>query len=266
MSKYGCLEKKVDVRDYKIRPSSISLPDEYKFFVDKYAKIKNQGYVSSCTAHATSSILEYYSKGSSLSTNFIYGIRHKEFGDSFEGMYLRDACKIVKKYGDMVYADCRGNDEVPKCFSIAEESLKDINKTNRAFSNRIESYFRCDSIEDIKTALYKHGLVLASIKMYDYIFEDSIIRFDKDSEYGLHAIMIYGWNKDGFLCQNSWGTDFGDKGRFILPYSDKIEEAWCLVDYVPDDDEIITPYKDTVFDVIYKLVNMIINAIIKVFK
>ena len=49
---------------------------------------------------------------------------------------------------------------------------------------------------------------------------------------GGHAIACVGYNEDGFILLNSWGTQWGDYGKCILPYSDinKILECWTIIE------------------------------------
>lgn len=262
---YGCHPPKIDLRDYKLNPevaSAAQLPDE--FALEERMKIKNQMTVSSCVAHAMSSILEYHDNGRrELSTNFIYGIQREVCGREAPGMYLSDACKIVNQYGDMIEDDCSGNNEVPKSCDIAEKAFNDAEKLERAKHFKVTRYFNCNSNADIKYAIMNYGPVLCSIKWYDkYKVNDGIISFNQTSDYGYHAIVIYGWNKDGFLCQNSWGILWGNKGRFILPYDYKIREAKGLVDYVNEKD-IVIPKTNDFLDVMYKVLNWIFNLVKK---
>ena len=95
---FGCNVSKYDSRDYTLKSDVVSksdLPEEFILPVEDL-RIKNQMNVSSCVAHATSSILEYHSNPrQKLSTNFIYGIQKALFNRETEGMCLRDACKIA---------------------------------------------------------------------------------------------------------------------------------------------------------------------------
>lgn len=258
----GCLKSPIDVRDYKIASSGKEdLPEEYE--VSILPGVKNQKSVNSCVAHSTSSILEYYEKivgrDQKLSTNFIYGIQKAECGHEGQGMYLRDACKIVSKYGDMLEDDCPGNNEVPKCWDIAEIALNNEAYKSNASAFKIKSYFSCTSINAIKKAIMNYGPVLASIDWYDSYKPDSngVLPTIKSGEHGYHAIMIYGWDETGFKCQNSWGKTWGNKGRFIAPYKIKIEEARCFVDEV--DTKVIIPKRNNFLDFFYKIVNFILN-------
>lgn len=259
-NKYGCKPPVTDVRDYKLaKATADSLPIAYAPIA--LPAVKNQGSVSSCVAHAASSILEYHDLkigNNTLSTNFIYGIQKSECGHDGPGMYLRDACKIVTKYGDMLYTECSGNTEVPKCWSIAEKALKDKGTENSLYF-RVESYFNCKTIEEIKRAIYNYGPVLASIKWYDTfkVNKNGVLTGESKGDYGYHAVMIYGWNERGFTCQNSWGTHWGEKGRFILPYEIPVAEAKGIVD--AEDSFIVKPKRNAFLDVIYKILNFILN-------
>lgn len=258
----GCLKSPTDVRDYKIACSSReTIPDEYE--IEFLPRVKNQKSVNSCVAHSSSSILEYYElvcgREQKLSTNFIYGIQRSHCGHDGQGMYLRDACKIVKDFGDMLEEDCPGNDEVPDAHSVAEEATKDANKLVRAESFKIKSYFSCTSNDAIKKAIMNYGPLLASIKWYDSYIpnKDGVLSSEKSGESGYHAIMIYGWDKTGFKCQNSWGRTWGNKGRFISPYDIKIAEARCFVDEI--DNNIIVPKRNAFLDFFYKIINFFAN-------
>ena len=69
--------------------------------------------------------------------------------------------------------------------------------------------------------------------------------------------MVYGWNKDGFLCQNSWGENWGNKGRFILPYSDPFVEAKGFAD--ADNARLIIPKNNKTLNIAYKSLNSFLN-------
>lgn len=260
---YGCMPPKVDVRDFRLAKSisDESLPVAY-IPQKGLPKVKNQRSVSSCVAHTTSSILEFHDIGignNTLSTNFIYGIQKQLCGHEGSGMCLRDACKIVTTYGDMLESDCSGNNEVPECWDIAEAALSNDKCAERAANFNTKTYFNCATVNDIKRALYNYGPVLCSIKWYDTFKcdKDGVLTGARKGDYGYHAVMIYGWNARGFLCQNSWGTNWGTKGRFILPYEIPVAEAKGLVDDLPSD--VLVPVRGKFIDVIYKIINWMLN-------
>ena len=259
---FGALKPKVDTRDYRLRAAATEYPESY--LCENLPLVKNQRSVSSCVAHATAAILEVFNKTETgkfvpLSTNFIYGMQGVAFGRLESGMYLRDACKIVKEYGNATEASIGGNTEQPKCTEWLKEKLTD-NIYEEAKNYKVASYAKCKTTNDIKHALINYGPVLGSIKWYDkYTLKDKIITFDKNVDYGYHAIMICGWNENGWICQNSWGRNWNSDGKFIYPYTEKFEEAWSFVD--AENNDIITPKNNHWLNYIYKLINYIINLI-----
>lgn len=262
-NKYGCLPPIVDVRDYRFeKPAGIvSIPQVFN--LTKLPRVKNQGQVSSCVAHATSSILEYYAAlegtPAKLSTNFIYGIKKSHCGHDGTGMYLRDACKIVKNFGDMLEEDCKGNYEIPGVYALAEDCVKEEKKVNKALEYKIDSYVKLSKTKDIKMAIMNCGPVLASVKWFDTFKLDNndVLRGEQSGDYGYHAILLCGWCEEGFVAQNSWGKEWGNGGMFILPYEIPVREAWQLVD--SNKYNIKKPVRNKFMDFIYKIVNYFIN-------
>lgn len=262
----GCKSPKKDLRDYKVAASVKEYDFPNEFMLENLPKVKNQKNVSSCVAHSLSSILEYHDNSvHKLSTNFIYGIQNKLFNRDDEGMYISEACKIAKDYGDMLETDCPGNNEVPDCYKIAENAFDNTEKLERSKAHIIESYFNCSTVNDIKYALQTYGPVLASIKWmgnWNFKKDGTLMETSNNEEpLGYHAIIIVGWNENGFICQNSWGKSFGNAGRFILPYKIKIEEAKGIKDSPVTDENIVVPKRNAFLDFIYKILNWILNKI-----
>ena len=267
---FGCILSPYDSRDYRLKAGATkaTLPEEYSCPIKM--KVKNQGLVSSCVAHAVSSILEYHAaSGTSLSTNFIYGIQKKLFNRSAQGMYLRDACKIAADYGDMLLSDCTGNNEVPKCHTKAEKAFDDAEKLARASNYRILKYFYCANADEIKHAIYNYGPVLASLKWYNNysVDKNGVLYRSKlgPKGYGYHAVVIYGYTKDGFWCQNSWGSWWGLGGKFFVPNDIKFQEVRGIVDW-NGIAELKEPNPEGFLDLLYKGFNAVVNFFIKIFK
>lgn len=265
---FGALAPKVDVRDYKVAASPATYPA--KFEITILPPVKNQQVVGSCVAHTAAEILEHFNEVETgsfkpLSTDFIYGMQGIEMGRKESGMYLRDACKIVTKYGDCLQTTIPTNTEQPKCSDNLQNILtSDIYNEAKAFRTR--SYARCSTDDAIKHALMNYGPVMGSTKWYNkYVINNKVITFDKTSEGGYHAIMIYGWCSSGWLCQNSWGKEWNGNGRFILPFGE-VKEAWSFVDATAAKEEIFIPKKNTGLNIIYKIFNAIANVIKDLFK
>lgn len=255
----GCLPEKKDLRDYTFSPQAVGATDFPKeYILDMLSPVKNQGKVSSCVAHAMSTILEYHEKEHILSTNFFYGGRCILYGRTGRGMYLRDACKIAKDYGDPYNLSCKGNTEAPWCADDVRGVFENKKILKEAKRQQILSYASLKNIEDIKYAIMNYGPVLVSIKWYhDTYLSERILQSSKQTGYGLHAIVLYGWSEEGFYFQNSWGVTWGEEGRAILPYDYGIEEAWSIVD--KDNNDLKKPVKSKFLDILFKAINSILN-------
>lgn len=270
----GCIESPTDLRDYKLKKSSVNsveLPEEFELTYNH--KIKNQQSVCSCTAHAAASLLEYYNPSKTLSTNFIYGIRKRLYESFWLGMSIKEACKIMTTYGDMVEADCPGNTEIEDVFDIASEAFDDKSKLEYAYRFKTQKYVRLFTKSDIKYFIYKYGPVIIGFNYYDdFKYNKETHAIDRTNNNidilcsGSHSVLVYGWNKDGWLCQNSWGTRWGNKGLFVLKYEDGILDAFGLIDdpNLSETTDIVDPtYNISLLDKIYKLINTIIAKLFK---
>ena len=98
---FGALPEKADIRDYKLeRPvTAQEFPEEFEL---PKGKIKYQGSVGSCVAHAVAETIEYHNKQQNnfdgeMSVGFIYGNRRNSVNKS-SGMYVREALSNTCKY------------------------------------------------------------------------------------------------------------------------------------------------------------------------
>lgn len=258
-----------DIRDYKLvcTLSAKELPESFEL---DSVTVKNQKSTGSCVAHACSSIVEYHNNRQQttaevFSTEFIYGYRPEGYYIG-EGMYIRDALKTLQKVGDCPLAALKGNHDCPAAMEAVEAKLESL--LPLADPHRISSYAKINTTEEIKNALVTNGYVLISIPWYkDYKLKNNIYTYSSDETIGYHALVIYGWNKDGWLVHNSWGKNWGDNGKFILPFDFKLTEAWAISDNITFDDNFKKPEEINVFIKWFSgIINTIVNFFHKIFK
>ena len=101
-------------------------------------------------------------------------------------------------------------------------------KTN-ALKYKIKSYYSVATTDEIKQVVaLKQQPVMIGISVYtsfesDTVAKTGIVTLPKKSEQllGGHAVLVVGYDdkKKWFICRNSWGTTWGDKGYFYLPYT-----------------------------------------------
>ena len=254
------IDSPYDVRDYKIIADN-EFPETFK--LPKRVNIKNQGTKPTCVAHALSSLIEYHNlietgKYRKFSTEFIYGTRDIGYyiGD---GMVIRDALKTIRKYGDCYHADCPGNHDTADAMKNVNEKVEEYR--NLAYPHRIGSYYRVRTPEEIKTALMNHGPVVISMtcKKGAYISNDTYRYLQNAKDSGIHCVLIVGWNKMGWIIQNSWGTLYAGDGYFTLPFDFEINEAWGATDQKDDYSLLKRSPRNKFMNKVYEIINKIVN-------
>jgi len=256
----GCIFSKRDIRDYKLNKSNVKVELPKDFRLEPPA-VLDQGEVSSCVAHATIETVEsIYNKR--FSPGWIYGNRN--FDNFSKGMTIPDALKTAKDKGCVLKVNFDVNEEVLGIIDKVEEHRDQLESV--ALPYKIGAYARLDNTEEIKLALLK-GLpvIFACTVKEDYLSmnEEYVINITDDKIACGHAMIIYGWNETGWLIQNSWGTDWGNNGRAILPYEYPIEEAYAVSKYVASKDNEINKPK---LYWLRELINYLIKIVERVMK
>ena len=265
----GVAPAKIDIRDYKGKVRDVAcsarLPEKYELAT---VPVKDQGIVGSCVAHAISSLIEYFEQKESkkytrLSTDYIYGNRRGSMWKS-TGMRVRDAMKNVCEYGDVEYRVMSGNHEVPVAISEFENNVLRYYPVP-AKEKCPKRYFRLQSANAIKLCLMSYGPVVFCMDWRDdNAVKNGVLKIGKKKVSGSHCMLIYGWNKDGWLIQNSWGRTWGESGRAVLPYDVKFE-AWGVEDQKNKDAtlKVVEPYKSQIGKTFAKVVNDVANFLLK---
>lgn len=261
----GLIPSPYDVRDYSLAAGAVdvsNLPEEFDLGV---IKIKNQGVLPTCVAHAISELIEYHhyhqhnNQYQQFSTEFIYGAREPDYymGD---GMYLREGLKIAQKRGDVEYLYLPGNHNVDVAMKNVWNNQETLFK--KAYPNRISTYYGIHSDAELKYALYNNGPVIGGIKLYNgyYLDKSNKLCYNKSDIVEGHAIMIVGWTKDSWIIQNSWGSFWGDKGRFYIPFKSGFSDLFYDVYGVTDNiSEVEVPVTKCHIRLFHKIINFAMN-------
>jgi hypothetical protein len=252
-----------DLRDRPYLPPPVSLLEEFppssevKRFLQTYSKaglILDQGQEGACTGFGLACVVNYLrwrkaglpTKMASVSPRMLYNFarRYDEYdGEDYDGSSCRGALKGWFNHGVCLEADWPYSDASP---------TPKYGYAKRAAAHTLGVYFRVDlgSITDLQAAIQEVGAVYVSAFTHDGWSEVShqakppashaalpVIPFDgRPSETDGHAFALVGFNAQGFVIQNSWGTGWGAGGFATLTYADWLAnamDAWVVAMGVP---------------------------------
>ena len=222
----------IDERDFileSINPRlSNELPETFNMSRD-FGPARDQGSDRTCAAFTAACIKERHERhnigaGEYMSPQFVYDNRVNQ---DTSGMYSRDVMKILNKIGILP------ENEFPY------HSYTEISQTHleTASKYRIKGYGSIHTIDALKESLYNNGPALISVPVYNYgkhMWKPE----GSQQMLGGHAMAIMGWNAEGFIIRNSWGTKWQSNGYTVFPYTHwgMQWEIWTAVD--ADDAEI----------------------------
>lgn len=226
----------IDSRDYI--PSTVneqlntSLPD--KFMPDKKQQVFCQWLSSTCVANALVTMLQYCEQKAGLTPNnysrgFIYANRNGE-DINVSGMYPRKALKILQKEGVCSYYNFRwGQSSLKRTLKKFEPLESQLEEDAKQYIE-VDSYYKLNSFEELKTAIYNNGAAIISIPVFmPYLFIQTLNpKEDYSKKSGNHCIAAIGWDGDYIICQDSYGFLTGKNGIIKVHKDYKINEMWSI--------------------------------------
>lgn len=266
---FGAVPSPVDIRDWRIVATAANYPESYIIPHLEYLPVLNQGDKPSCVAHALASILAWHHacETGTLEKMSIVGIfgnrNHTDYkGD---GMICRDACLTIKADGDPLLSVLPGNLNTADAIKAYENARTDEAIMQDAKTHAVTGVALAQGNDAIKHALMNYGPIPFVTRWYsDFKFSNGYLTTSQPNEGGYHCMIIYGWGKgaDGkeyWLIQNSWGKDWGERGRAKFPMELPIGDTFELVDDHNDMDDVKVPARNVFVDILCKLINAILN-------
>ncbi len=214
--------------------STVVVPSRYDLRErGRVSQIRDQGTYGTCWGFAATSALE-----SSLlpEQNVLFSVDHMTMSNSFQvnqydgGEYTMGMAYLAAWQGPVLEKDDPYGDD---------KTDKNLNEVAHVQEMRIIDGKDYDAI---KLAVFKYGGVQSSLYSTIRSSQSSSEYYNRETsaycyigtEKPNHDIVIIGWDDnysrdnfmtplegDGaFICQNSWGEDFGDDGVFYVSYYD----------------------------------------------
>jgi C1A family cysteine protease len=205
--------------------------------------VEDQGNLGSCTANALVGALEFLEikdkvPFSDLSRLFVYYNERKIEGttNTDSGAMLRDGIKALAMYGVCV-ENCPQQMRYPlSIFSNSSCWAYDIRKVSRTppiacytegQKHKITAYARLNTLDDMRLCLSNGYPFVFGFSVYESFESDEVARTGMvlmpesgESVLGGHAVMGVGYDDAAqrFIVRNSWGSKWGLKGYFTMPY------------------------------------------------
>jgi C1A family cysteine protease len=224
--KYHWTKDKIDTRDHPYQLTNT----EQANIVDlrQYCSlIENQGNLGSCTGNAIAGAIELLHKRQNrtldISRLFIYYYERKFIGtvNYDSGAYIRDGIKACYTYGapteNLWPYNIRKFKTVPTKTALID-----------AAKRKVTSYQRAADFNQVIDAITSGYPVTIGFSVYSSFDSPAVAKtgimpypnLRKEKLLGGHAVLLVGYNKNDntFIARNSWGTSWGDKGYFYMPF------------------------------------------------
>jgi C1A family cysteine protease len=217
-----------------VNPEDSILPFRYSYVDEnKNTTVKEQGILGTCWANAALTAVETTLMPEE---KLEFSVDHMSLNNSFNldqyegGSSTMSSAYLLAWQGPVLEADDPYGDGITNSSLTAVKHVQEI--------QMLES----KDLQKIKEMVYKYGGVQSSLytimlNTFDYskyYNEDTYAYCYVGTKKPNHDIVIIGWDdnypkenfnadieSDGaFICQNSWGTGFGDNGVFYVSYYD----------------------------------------------
>jgi C1A family cysteine protease len=225
--KYHWVRDPIDSRDHLYHPVSLNTIPTHVDLRNYASPIDDQGQLGSCTGNAIAGAIDLIDKKNNKSLRvsrlFIYYQERLLEGDINQdnGAYIRDGIKACYTYGAPL--------ETLAPYNINQFAVKPSNAAYAdALNRKVTGYQKCANFSAVKNALAIGNPVVVGFDVYSSFESYSVAATGimpypntrREQLLGGHAVCLVGYDdaRSWFIARNSWGTSWGDKGYFYMPY------------------------------------------------
>jgi len=217
--------------------------------VDWTTPIKDQGGCGSCVAFGALASLEAMlkirtyndnNKTIDLSEAHLFYCNNREClpGDPNSGWSMSPACNYLKNNGVPDDACFPYTDHNQPCNTCS-------NWQSRIGYTKIPSWSHTMDINKMKDNIVNNGPQITGMAVYGdfWDYESGVYEYVDGGLEGYHCVSVVGFDdtNECWICKNSWGTGWGEKGWFKIKYGecgiDDVFGMWNLVAPIKDGDD-----------------------------
>jgi len=229
-SHYGWIPDVPDQRDFlygTVRPAVITLPPHVDLR-PTCSSVEDQGNLGSCTGNALAGAIEFLERKDNVqfmdaSRLFIYYNERALEGTvkSDAGAMIRDGIKTLKNQGVCL--------EKTWPYVISKFAVKPSAACYKeALKRQITSYHRILTLDEMQACIADGFPFVFGFTVYESfesqdVARTGVVQMPQPTERSLggHAVLAVGYDdvQKRFIVRNSWGTGWGQKGYFTIPYN-----------------------------------------------
>lgn len=217
-----------------ISSANIGLPN--KFDNSNYngkdftTAVKNQGGCGSCVAFGSAAVLETTYKRQINNANFDIDLSEAQLFYCYAASEDRNCGNGWWPDRALSHAKASGvtfEEFFPYTAGNQACTLKAGAGNNEA---KCTNYMKLSGANAIKNHLVTKGSVTGCFIVYQdfYAYKSGVYRHVSGSQVGGHCVELYGYDDvlGCWLCKNSWGSNWGENGRFKIGYGQCNIETW----------------------------------------
>lgn len=231
-----------DLRDRWYEPGLVQL--QARVDNRRYAVVRDQGEEGACTGFGLAAVIDILQRKDRVTTfrasaRMLYELaRHHDKwpGQRHSGSSCRGAIKGWKNMGVCTEAQWP--------FDPRKPGELTVERAIAARSTTLGAYYRLrPDVNDYHAALNEVDALYVSADVHAGWWAPKACKGERlasiepgSTPEGAHAFCVVGYNADGFIVQNSWGTRWGSGGFALWRYEDwldNISDGWVLRLAVP---------------------------------